>query len=311
MWSFAGLESVVSSGLGGGSLIYANVLIRKDERWFVKEDRGRPRLRVLADYPAGSRPPLRRGRGHARRPGAIPSAWPPTAAPRRHEPCRTRPPPSAWSGSCRSSRSPSPTTGRPPRPASASKANPTTSTTPPARPAGSAANATSDATTAPRTPWTTTICPGPRTTSAVIRTLAEVRRIDRTSTAAGYVVNYVQHDPEAGRRAGTSLTATVHADKLILAAGTFGSPYLLLRNRAAFPALSPALGTHFSGNGDLLTFISHARHRMGGLGRSIPASGRSSPAPYGCPTHWTAPGCTGGASTSRTAAIPFARLPRR
>jgi cholesterol oxidase len=29
---------VVSSGLGGGLLIYANVLIRKDEKWFVKED---------------------------------------------------------------------------------------------------------------------------------------------------------------------------------------------------------------------------------------------------------------------------------
>src|SRR5918998_2551776 len=38
VWSFDELGSVVCSGLGGGSLIYANVLIRKDERWFVKED---------------------------------------------------------------------------------------------------------------------------------------------------------------------------------------------------------------------------------------------------------------------------------
>ena len=37
VWSFRGLEGVVSSGLGGGSLIYANVLLRKDERWFVHE----------------------------------------------------------------------------------------------------------------------------------------------------------------------------------------------------------------------------------------------------------------------------------
>lgn len=37
IWSFRGLEGVVSSGLGGGSLIYANVLLRKDERWFVHE----------------------------------------------------------------------------------------------------------------------------------------------------------------------------------------------------------------------------------------------------------------------------------
>src|SRR5207244_1329715 len=37
LWSFSSIEAVVSSGLGGGSLIYANVLIRKDERWFVHE----------------------------------------------------------------------------------------------------------------------------------------------------------------------------------------------------------------------------------------------------------------------------------
>ena len=37
VWTFRGLEGVVSSGLGGGSLIYANVLLRKDEKWFVHE----------------------------------------------------------------------------------------------------------------------------------------------------------------------------------------------------------------------------------------------------------------------------------
>ncbi|MEX5300514.1 FAD-dependent oxidoreductase, partial [Kocuria sp. CPCC 205292] len=37
IWSFRGLEAVVASGLGGGSLIYANVLLRKPEQWFVQE----------------------------------------------------------------------------------------------------------------------------------------------------------------------------------------------------------------------------------------------------------------------------------
>src|SRR5918995_1864170 len=37
-WSFKGIDVLVSAGLGGGSLIYANVLLRKDERWFVTED---------------------------------------------------------------------------------------------------------------------------------------------------------------------------------------------------------------------------------------------------------------------------------
>ena len=37
-WSFKGIDALVSAGLGGGSLIYANVFIRKDENWFVQED---------------------------------------------------------------------------------------------------------------------------------------------------------------------------------------------------------------------------------------------------------------------------------
>ena len=37
VWSFKGIDALVSSGLGGGSLIYANVLLRKDEKWFVHE----------------------------------------------------------------------------------------------------------------------------------------------------------------------------------------------------------------------------------------------------------------------------------
>jgi cholesterol oxidase len=45
------------------------------------------------------------------------------------------------------------------------------------------------------------------------------------------------------------------ADRLVLAAGTFGTSYLLLRNQDAFPGLSEKLGTRFCGNGDLLGFL--------------------------------------------------------
>jgi cholesterol oxidase len=38
VWSFRGLGGIVASGLGGGSLIYGNVLMRKDPKTFVKED---------------------------------------------------------------------------------------------------------------------------------------------------------------------------------------------------------------------------------------------------------------------------------
>ena len=52
----------------------------------------------------------------------------------------------------------------------------------------------------------------------------------------------------------------------LLAAGTLGSTQVLLRSRAMGLALSPALGTRFSSNGDLLGFAyaweqaTHHRH---------------------------------------------------
>lgn len=42
VWFFRNYGALVGSGVGGGSLIYANVLLEKDERWFVTEEPGRP-----------------------------------------------------------------------------------------------------------------------------------------------------------------------------------------------------------------------------------------------------------------------------
>src|SRR5450755_2733244 len=36
IWAFRHIDGVISAGLGGGSLIYANVFIRKDEAWFAR-----------------------------------------------------------------------------------------------------------------------------------------------------------------------------------------------------------------------------------------------------------------------------------
>ncbi len=36
VWSFDNVDAIVSSGLGGGSLIYANVMLPKDESWFTQ-----------------------------------------------------------------------------------------------------------------------------------------------------------------------------------------------------------------------------------------------------------------------------------
>jgi len=45
---------------------------------------------------------------------------------------------------------------------------------------------------------------------------------------------------------------SVEAPRVVLAAGTLGSSRLLLTNRKRLPGLSPALGSRFSGNGDAL-----------------------------------------------------------
>jgi len=45
--------------------------------------------------------------------------------------------------------------------------------------------------------------------------------------------------------------------RLVLSAGTLGTTYLLLRNRANLPLLSTELGHRFSGNGDFLGFLTH------------------------------------------------------
>lgn len=45
---------------------------------------------------------------------------------------------------------------------------------------------------------------------------------------------------------------SVEAPVVVLAAGTIGTPRLLLTNRRRLPKLSPALGSRFSGNGDAL-----------------------------------------------------------
>ena len=36
VWSFKGIDALTASGIGGGSLIYANVMLRKDTSWFVQ-----------------------------------------------------------------------------------------------------------------------------------------------------------------------------------------------------------------------------------------------------------------------------------
>jgi len=249
-WAFRGIDSVVSAGLGGGSLIYANVLLRKDERWFdgwpvTREDLDphydrveammRPQRYPIDQEPYGSTSKTVAFREAAEKEGL---SWflPPLAV----------------------------TFANPGRPAV------------PGEPIVDDAGRTGDNIHG-RTRYTCRLVAecdvgcnyGAKNsldytylTEAVrhgldVRTRCEVRSFEPAER--GYAVRYVEHRPEVeGRRTDTSALplVSISADRLVLAAGVFGSTYLLLRNRAAFPHLSPALGTRFCGNGDLLGFVS-------------------------------------------------------
>jgi len=80
---------------------------------------------------------------------------------------------------------------------------------------------------------------------AEVYPLHEAQRIDPPGRPGGrWRVSY--------RGLGNGDRGTVEAPLFVLAAGVLGSTRLLLQNRKRLPGLSPALGTRFSGNGDAL-----------------------------------------------------------
>lgn len=257
IWSFRGLEGVVSSGLGGGSLIYANVLLRKDERWFVHESPlpgggyenwpiGRADLDPHYDrvehmlgatrYPYDDTPKTRALRQAAARLDLAVS----------------RPPLAVSFG---------PRPGAPPVPGAQID-----------EPAYGNLHGLPRSTCrlcgecdvgcnyGAKNTLDHTYLSAARHHGADIRTRCEVRGF-APRPGGGYVVGYVVHEPAVeGRRTATDRLPVhrISCRRLVLAAGTFGSTYLLLRNRAALPGLSRALGTRFCGNGDLLGMVLHA-----------------------------------------------------
>jgi cholesterol oxidase len=259
VWGFRGFDSVVASGLGGGSLIYANVLLRKDERWFVREQplpRGgheswpltRADLdphydvveRMLGATPYPLHHPAYRGtqKTQALRDAAaeLGLEWrlPPLAV-------SFAPEPGADPGLGLPIVDPpyGNLHGRPRRTC---------------RLCGECDIGCNDGA---KNSLDHTYLSAARHHGADLRPLHEVRAL-RPRDGGGYVVDHVRHDPERGTR---GAVRTITCDRLVLAAGTYGTARLLLRHRAAFPGLSDALGTRFSGNGDLLTFLLKAKDR--------------------------------------------------
>src|SRR3954447_20870882 len=250
-WSFPGLGAIVSSGLGGGSLIYANVALRKDPATFADDERERwpvsyedlepwydavEAMQGSAPYPSDREPyastpktnalldAAERTGLHAFRPPISVSFAPPgedPGAPLARDPnvhharryaCRL-------CGEC-----------------------------------------IVGCQFGSKNTLDYTYLSAAQQAGATIRCCCEATVLEPRD-GGGFTVRYRQHlAAKAGHRPELldptdASERAVRAGTVVLSAGTLGSTRLLLANRASLPRLSPRLGTAFSSNGDLLFFV--------------------------------------------------------
>lgn len=254
LWSFTGLDALCASGLGGGSLIYANVFLRKDERWFVHENLASG---GYENWPV-TRADLDPHYDEVERRTGV-QYFPLDQSPYDRTPKVLAYRDAAerldldWSLA----------------PLAVTFAN-ADSPAVPGEPIKEPPNLHG------RTRLTCRLCGecdvgcnyGSKNTldftylsaawraGADLRTRCEVRSFEPRDRG-GYSVEYVFHAPESEGKVTDTANLERHTltcDHLVLSAGTLGTTFLLLRNRAALPGLSNELGHGFSGNGDLLTF---------------------------------------------------------
>jgi cholesterol oxidase len=260
VWSFRHIESLVSAGLGGGSLIYANVLLRKDEKWFVREDVQQGGY----EYWVVNRQDLEPHYDQVERmlnAQQYPIDHPPYDQTLKTLGMRDSAKQLGLRWDLVNLAVTFHNDGEDPVPGEPIKE--------------------SHRNLHDRTRYTCRLCGecdvgcnyGSKNTldynylsaakrlGAQVRTLCEVRSF-APRQSGGYSIQYVEHTP--GETSAAARPAQVTADILVIAAGTLGSSYLLLKNRVALPGLSQALGTHFSGNGDLLTFAIDAKETHDG-----------------------------------------------
>src|SRR3954454_2393637 len=257
VWSFKGLDAVVASGLGGGSLIYANVLLRKDEQSFgadpALDDGGQP-------WPVGREdlePHYERVEAMLR-PQPYPVDVVPydaTAKTRAFREAADRvglrwfaPNLAVTFGNAAQP----PARGEPivePHPNLHGRTRYT------CRLSGECDLGCNYGS---KNTLDYNYLSAAQRQGADIRTRCEVRALEPLD-GGGFRVRYVEYLPELDGEPIDIFDPAVakqeiECDKLIISCGTLGSVRLLLRNRAAFPPMSKRLGDRFCGNGDLLTF---------------------------------------------------------
>jgi len=279
VWSFDALEAVVSSGLGGGSLIYANVLIRKDPKWFVREgfrnggyeywpvtyEALEPHYETVekmlgatpfpfAHKPYSDTPKTRALQMAAERLG---KRWylPNLAITFGNDPLH-------------------PVPGEPLR-----------------EPEGNYHGVNNRSSCrmcgecdvgcnfGAKNSLDFNYITAAKRAGADIRTRAEVRSFSPLPRA-GYKIEYVSHEGSKERepRATQALPVrAITASRLVLSAGTLGTTYLMMKNRAALPRVSATLGSRFCGNGDFLSFAFTCADQVDGRRVPRPLSPTAAP----------------------------------
>jgi cholesterol oxidase len=267
IWSFKGIDAVVSSGLGGGSLIYANVLLRKDEHWFVEKDRVGPdgsywtwpvsrenldpfymRAESMLNaqqfpfaHPDYAQTPKTVAMQQAAQELGLEWILPPLAvtfADGDDEPRRGAPITTPGYGNIHGL---------------------------PRVTCRMCGECDVGCNYGAKNTLDHNYLSAAADRGAEIRTRCDARRIEPRADG-GWNVWYIEHLPaHEGHRtpSSTQPRELIVCDRLVIGAGTLGSTFLLLANRSALPGISPTLGTRFSGNGDLLGFMTKARHRDG------------------------------------------------
>lgn len=261
-WSFSGIDAVVSSGLGGGSLIYANVLLRMDRSWFRQPHPYEPG--VLEDWPISyddlephyqrvedfldvqQLPFAEPGFGLAKTAamqhasGGRGFALAPLAVRFRDRAGRAvvgaeLPPATypnihgSWRRTCRL-----------------------------------CGECDVGCNEGAKSTLDHTYLSAASEAGASIHVQSEVRSLARRDDGR-FDVGVVVHRPEQDNRSGRALPVhTITAREVILSAGTLGSTYLMLASRDALGVSSPALGTRFCGNGDMLGFVLRADRELSG-----------------------------------------------